>query len=190
MKWPRCWHPSSPAPLPDRPSGSRRARPATRPYPAPPPRLPAFQQRFPGVELRIETSMRAVQLQGSELDAALALLAPLGERAAGQPRPRRQSPSLQEAPAIALLHARRRRARSLPRAISRCGPFASPPRSRNPPSAGARGTHGRSPPAPSRLPDGTGCDSGRTSHRTPRADGWLYRRLALRDCTSVQSYCT
>jgi DNA-binding transcriptional LysR family regulator len=35
------------------------------------PRLPAFQERFPKVELRIETSMRVVELQSSELDCAL-----------------------------------------------------------------------------------------------------------------------
>jgi LysR family glycine cleavage system transcriptional activator len=35
------------------------------------PRLPAFQERFPGVELRIETSMRVVELHASEIDAAL-----------------------------------------------------------------------------------------------------------------------
>ncbi|HEX6240018.1 MAG TPA: LysR substrate-binding domain-containing protein [Polyangiales bacterium] len=35
------------------------------------PRLPEFQARFPEVELRIETSMRVVELHGSELDAAL-----------------------------------------------------------------------------------------------------------------------
>jgi DNA-binding transcriptional LysR family regulator len=35
------------------------------------PRLPAFQARFPKIELRIETSMRAVELHASELDAAL-----------------------------------------------------------------------------------------------------------------------
>ncbi len=35
------------------------------------PRLPAFQARFPEVELRIETSMRVVELHTSELDAAL-----------------------------------------------------------------------------------------------------------------------
>jgi LysR family glycine cleavage system transcriptional activator len=35
------------------------------------PRLPAFQARFPKAELRIETSMRVVELQSSELDCAL-----------------------------------------------------------------------------------------------------------------------
>jgi LysR family glycine cleavage system transcriptional activator len=35
------------------------------------PRLPAFQARFPKIELRIETSMRVVELQSSELDCAL-----------------------------------------------------------------------------------------------------------------------
>lgn len=35
------------------------------------PRMPAFQARFPKVELRIETSMRVVDLRSSELDAAL-----------------------------------------------------------------------------------------------------------------------
>lgn len=35
------------------------------------PRLPAFQARFPKIELRIETSMRVVELHTSELDAAL-----------------------------------------------------------------------------------------------------------------------
>jgi LysR family glycine cleavage system transcriptional activator len=35
------------------------------------PRLPAFQARFPQLELRIETSMRVVELHASELDAAL-----------------------------------------------------------------------------------------------------------------------
>lgn len=35
------------------------------------PRLPAFQERFPDVELRIETSMRVVDLERSEIDAAL-----------------------------------------------------------------------------------------------------------------------
>jgi LysR family transcriptional regulator, glycine cleavage system transcriptional activator len=35
------------------------------------PRLPAFQERFPDVELVIETSMRVVDLERSEIDAAL-----------------------------------------------------------------------------------------------------------------------
>lgn len=35
------------------------------------PRLPAMQARFPKIELRIETSMRVVDLRRSELDAAL-----------------------------------------------------------------------------------------------------------------------
>jgi LysR family glycine cleavage system transcriptional activator len=35
------------------------------------PRLPAFQEQFPGVELRIETSMKVIELHSSEMDAAL-----------------------------------------------------------------------------------------------------------------------
>jgi DNA-binding transcriptional LysR family regulator len=35
------------------------------------PRLPAFQERFPGIELVIETSMRVVDLERSDVDAAL-----------------------------------------------------------------------------------------------------------------------
>lgn len=35
------------------------------------PRLPAFQRLFPGIELRIETSMHVVDLEQSEIDCAL-----------------------------------------------------------------------------------------------------------------------
>jgi LysR family transcriptional regulator, glycine cleavage system transcriptional activator len=35
------------------------------------PRLSAFQEQFPGVELRIETSMKVIELHSSETDAAL-----------------------------------------------------------------------------------------------------------------------
>jgi LysR family transcriptional regulator, glycine cleavage system transcriptional activator len=35
------------------------------------PRLPAFQERFPGIELRIETSMRVVEFSAADVDVAL-----------------------------------------------------------------------------------------------------------------------
>jgi LysR family glycine cleavage system transcriptional activator len=49
------------------------------------PRLPAFQQRFPQVELRIETSMRVVELHTSELDAALRVRGKAGPGLVSEP---------------------------------------------------------------------------------------------------------
>jgi len=49
------------------------------------PSLPEFQARFPEVELRIETSMRVVELQGSELDAALRVRGRAGPGLTSQP---------------------------------------------------------------------------------------------------------
>ncbi len=42
------------------------------------PRLPLFQRRFPGVELRIETSMRVVDLRESDIDLALRVRGTVG----------------------------------------------------------------------------------------------------------------
>jgi LysR family glycine cleavage system transcriptional activator len=49
------------------------------------PRLSAFQARFPEVELRIETSMRVVELHGSELDAALRVRGQAGPGLTSEP---------------------------------------------------------------------------------------------------------
>jgi LysR family glycine cleavage system transcriptional activator len=49
------------------------------------PRLPAFQARFPELELRIETTMRVVDLQRSELDAALRVRGSAGPGLSSQP---------------------------------------------------------------------------------------------------------
>jgi LysR family transcriptional regulator, glycine cleavage system transcriptional activator len=49
------------------------------------PRLSLFQARFPGVELRIETSMRVVELQTSEVDAALRVRGSVGPGLASVP---------------------------------------------------------------------------------------------------------
>jgi LysR family transcriptional regulator, glycine cleavage system transcriptional activator len=49
------------------------------------PRLPRFQERFPGTELRIETSMRPVELHASEIDAALRVRGKAGPGLASEP---------------------------------------------------------------------------------------------------------
>jgi LysR family transcriptional regulator, glycine cleavage system transcriptional activator len=49
------------------------------------PRLPAFQEQFPDVELRIETSMRVVELGSSEIDAALRVRGRAGPGFATEP---------------------------------------------------------------------------------------------------------
>lgn len=49
------------------------------------PRLPAFQERFPGIELVIETSMRVVDLERSEIDAALRVRGNAGPGLAVEP---------------------------------------------------------------------------------------------------------
>jgi DNA-binding transcriptional LysR family regulator len=49
------------------------------------PRLPAFQERFPGIELVIETSMRVIDLERSEIDAALRVRGRAGPGLATEP---------------------------------------------------------------------------------------------------------
>jgi LysR family glycine cleavage system transcriptional activator len=49
------------------------------------PRLPAFQARFPKIELRIETSMRVVELHTSELDCALRVRGKAGPGLTSEP---------------------------------------------------------------------------------------------------------
>jgi LysR family glycine cleavage system transcriptional activator len=49
------------------------------------PRLPAFHERFPGIELIIETSMRVVDLERSEIDAGLRVRGQVGPGLAAEP---------------------------------------------------------------------------------------------------------